>query len=249
MGRLIGYLVATVTAVLNWYAFEYLAEWLGASDPSFVATMLLVSIVVHELGHLAVLEANGIRTYLVFLVILGGAIPDPRQKERFDALSWNTKAGIYLAGVAANILVIVAYGILYGAGAVTGAELMQVANLNGSLILFNLLPFGIFDGGRFTKVLFDSVSEDRDRDFVHGMAITIGIVGIATAILTLQFYFGTIYLIFWGLRLQSKRDDPKGSYDRRAMTVEEQRTWAGAYVFLVALGITLLSTTTDWLRV
>ncbi len=94
MKRSTGILVAVGTAALNWLVFLQTGKWLHFQDPAFFATAITMTLVIHELGHLVVLEANGIKTHLIFLVILGGAMPDPSCKDKLDKLPWSNKAAI-----------------------------------------------------------------------------------------------------------------------------------------------------------
>ncbi len=248
MKRTTGILVAVGTAVLNWIVFLQIGKWLHFQDPNFFATAITMTLVIHELGHLIVLEANGIKTHLIFLVILGGAMPDPSCKDKLDRLPWSNKAAIYLAGVTANVFVVVAYGILTAMGAVTVTHLEAVVNISGALILYNLLPLWIFDGGHFAKVFFDSVSEDRDGHFVWGIGITFFIAAIMLIALGGQDLTVSGLWLFWGLQFRAKHDDPYGSRSELAMTVNQQRNWAIYYLFLLILGMVFLATTRVWIK-
>ncbi|MCL4399668.1 M50 family metallopeptidase [Patescibacteria group bacterium] len=248
MKRSVSILVAVITAILNWYAFAQIGHWLKLQDPNFFATVILATVVVHELGHLIFLEANGIKTHLIFLVIMGGAVPDASCKNKLDNLPWSKKAAIYLAGVSGNLIVVIVFAILAAAGNITITQLEGVVNISGNLILYNLLPLWIFDGGHFAKVLFNSISEDRDGYFVWAIGITFFIMTILMAILSAQVFFMTAIWLFWGLQFQAKHDDPEGSYNKLAMTKNQQRNWGIYYAFLLILGLVFMSTTRVWLK-
>lgn len=247
MKRFIGLVVAVATAALNWWVFYSIAVHFHSQDPWFMATALLASVVVHELGHLSVLEANGIRTYLVFLVILGGAIPDPSQKARLNHLPWNTKALIYLAGVFGNTLVIIAGLVMMANDAITPQQYQSLVNLNAVLILFNLFPVFIFDGGRFAKVLFDSIPEDKDAMYVFVIWAVYAVAVGTVSLLTHQLYTTGLLVLLWGLHFQAKHDDVNGSHNRLAMKSGQIKAWATVYVLLLAVSLYLSTLSKTWM--
>jgi Zn-dependent protease len=247
MKRFIGYVVAAITAALNWWVFYTVAVHFHSQDPWFMATALLVSVVVHELGHLSVLEWNGIRTYLVFLVVLGGAIPDSKQRTKFNELPWNTKAALYLAGVFGNLLVVAGGLLLYWTGHLTEQQCLSLAYLNGTLVLFNLLPITLFDGGRFAKVLFDSVPESRDHVYVFAIWFAYATVAVTVSVLAGHLYTTSIIVLLWGLHIKARNDDPTGSYNHLAMTAAQTRGWATTYLLLLAISLALTTVTESWM--
>lgn len=247
MKRLIGITIAVVTAILNWWAFYYIAVHFGSQNPWFMATSLLTAIVIHELGHWIVLEISGIRTYLIFLVILGGALPDPSLKRRHDALPWGRQAFINLAGVLGNVLMVFGAFVLRVLGYISDRELLSIANLNGSLILYNLFPLFIFDGGRFAKVLFNSVPEDKDFNYVFAIGIPYLVAAILASILTGGYFLTGAFILLWGLQFQARNDDPNGSNHRLAMPPAETRRWAALYIALLCIGLWWMAITPSWM--
>ncbi len=185
-------------------------------------------------------------THVFFGVILGGAMPDlkygaPKMKQ----LNWHQLTAVALAGVTANFAIILGSLLLYAAGELSLEHMSRIVNMNGGLILFNLLPFGTLDGGRFAKAFFDSVCEHEDMPYAIRMGT---IVMIASMVLI---FFGTtdpvvVGLLVFGLRKKAVSDDPNGSCDKRAMTKSQQRHWAMFYNALVVASMIAiaLSTTT-----
>lgn len=247
MSRWIGIPLAVGTAIFNWWIFYKIAEHYHSINPFFIANILMLAIVLHEIGHLVVMEKNGIKTHLIFLVILGGAITDPKYAKKLKVLPWSTLAAIYIAGVTTNVLMVLCSFILQQMGYLTSGQLAQIVNLNGCLILYNLLPFWIVDGGRFTKILFDSISEDRDFGFAIKIAATVGIIAIMASVLSLRNFILTAWLIFWGLHFKANHDDPQGSFSSRAMTRRQQSNWAIYYIILISIGIIFLAITKTWM--
>lgn len=247
MSRWIGIPLAVTTAFLNWLVFYKVAAYFHSKDPIFIANILILAIVLHELGHLIILESHGIKTHLIFLVVMGGAISDPKYNVKRKQLSWSTLAAVSLAGVTANVLMVIGSFVLYWTGLLTSGQLSQIANLNGVLILYNLLPLWIFDGGHFAKFLFNSIPEDKDFGYMVRIAATVGIMAIMATILSKYDFTITFCLIFWGLHFQSHHDDPRGSYSQLAMTRKQQCNWASYYVLLISLGIVLMAATKKWM--
>ena len=244
--RIVGVTIAAVTAILNWYAFYWIAVKFGSHAPAFMATSTLIAIVAHELCHLAVMERYGVMTHLVFLVILGGAVPDLNCNQQLDSLKWGQLANISMAGVAGNLVVGLAAIVLYQLGGLTAAEMGSVVNLNGILIFSNLIPFGIFDGGRFAKVFFNSVPEAED----HAYVLWIGMILVPLAFILLFIYKQDVVtmlgLLLWGLSFRAKNDDPRGSRSPLAMTRMQQVYWAAAYTATVCCGMLMVATTKSW---
>ena len=246
MNRSVSVLVAVITFILNWFLFWKGAEYFGFREPSFIATLIMGALLIHELGHWVMFEVNGVKAHIFFAVILGGAVPASDYIERFKRLRWSKRAAIYLAGVVGNLIMVACAAVLYGLGFLSGSHLEQVANLNGILIALNLIPFGMLDGARFVTLLFDSVSEDRDWRFAMTLGATIGIIILAVSLTSSQSWTGTNFMLYLGLVMKSKNDDPRGSFNRLAMTPLQQRWFAAVYAMLFVAGVLLSSFTPSW---
>lgn len=247
MKRLYSLLFALSTFVATWWVYTLVCPHLFPKlDPVFFATSVIVSVLVHELGHWLVFEKNGIKTHLVFLVVLGGASPWSEYAKRLKNLPWSTHAAVALAGVMGNLAVVVGGWLVYLFGYLTWDQWSRLANLNGELILYNMLPFGILDGGRFAKLLFNSVPEWEDGKVMLRMTATIGLLILMIALFSPERFMLTFWLFFWGLHFQSNHDDPNGSYSHLAMDRKQQERWAAVYLAMIFSGLILLATTTKW---
>lgn len=111
--------------------------------------ILVTSIVIHELGHWAMMRRAGFDP-LVFTMVVGGAtyVPDRIWRERRPLLTLGQEVAIHLGGPLASL------GLLTLAWAATTygpwrpvAEIL--CYLNGWILLTNLLPIPGLDGGRF----------------------------------------------------------------------------------------------------
>ncbi|MBU1890446.1 hypothetical protein KJ782_03050 [Patescibacteria group bacterium] len=245
MSRWVGIPGAAITAALNWVVFFLGAQMLHSSRPEFIATILIVSLVIHELAHLITMEAYGIKGHIAFLAILGGAMPDKDYERVMQRLPWTKVAAIALAGATACVIVIIVSFLLGLLKVLPLEDVLRIVSLNGWIILLCLIPRWMFDGGYFIKALFNSISEDRDARYVEIMTSVIGIAMIALLVYKakhmLQF-IPVFFLIFWGLQFWSTHDNPRGSRSQLAMTRTQQARWAVYYVFLVIVGLVAAAT-------
>ncbi len=248
MKRLGLFLIAFATAVANYFVFVWVANAFHLDNPEFLASILILAIVIHEVGHMIVLEHYGVKTYMFFAVILGGVGPQKAYVEKFKNLPWGQVSAVALAGVMGNVLMVVASLLLYSLGYVSGEEFSRIANLNGLLIFWNLIPFGMLDGGRVAKALFDSIPENEDGKYVLMFRVTI-LIG---AIILLAFNAANViiaaYAFFFAIRHKANNDDPNGSYSEKAMTKSQYEKWAMIYLILFLAGLALGAIFPDWLN-
>lgn len=242
-----GYLIAITTAALNYAVFYFVAKLLGSTIPHFIAGALLSAIVVHEIGHLLAFEANGIPAKMFFAVLIGGAAPFKGYESKFKQLSWSRQAGIMLAGVTGNFVVMLGAFLIYKFGYLTCNELLRVMSLNAILIFWNLVPVWIFDGGRFAKILFNSIDEKRDKRFVLVITVFFFVTVLMLCFFSDKFLIVNACLLFWGLHYQSKHDDPAGSYSQKAISRSHQKWWATLYVIMLIAAAVIEALTPVWL--
>ncbi len=243
--------LALSTLAISGYAYYLAAKagWIGKNnDPIFITIVLCISILVHECGHMLMFELNGIKTRMFFAVILGGVTPVGQDVKKYIRLPWSQQAAIALAGVIGNCLVIAGSWLFYGVGVLTATEASVITNLNCSLIMFNLIPFSILDGGRFAKILFDSVPEWKDFAVVRLITTVVMITMGITMLVTGKIYSFTALLMFFGLKRQATHDNPLGSHNRRAMTTQQQNLWITIYCVLIMIGILGTALTKDYLK-
>lgn len=249
MNRLVGYLIAFVTAAMSYWIFYIGASFFGAANPHFIASAILATLIVHETAHLIVMEANKIPAKIIFLVILGGASPLSGNEPKLEKLPWERQVVIILAGVIGNFAIIIGSYVLSQFNYLSPGDFMKILNMNGVLILWNLIPISFFDGGKFTKLLFDSISEDRDSKFAIGLAI--GFI-CAVAVMTIitgnsNFFFVSFFL--WNIHSRSKNDDPYGSENPKAIPRSHQKWWAALYLLMIVIAVVITFATPSWLQV
>lgn len=245
--RLYWVAMALITCLISWGVYYGIAVHYQKADPVFIATIVILSLFIHELGHAVVLELNGVQTKMFFAVIGAGVMPQPQAVPKFKQLSWETMAKLSLAGVIGNLVFV---GLSYGAnlvGVISASQFGRIAALNGNLIFFNLLPFGLVDGGRFTNALFDSLPEDLDLPFARVTGYAILAVAIAVTLITPYSFLIIGWLFLWGVIQKAKHDNAHGSYDQRAMSIADCRTWSAVYVALAIIGLLLMLVRKNWI--
>jgi Zn-dependent protease len=153
LGRIAGitiYLDMMFVLVLLFFTFPYFtAGSTQAMSAGFVIVVgLLLSILLHELGHAAVGALFGARVSYIELTGIGGVAHFERSLPRSAA----ARSLIYLAGPAANLLQWRAYealavAVASGGNRTLALPLAVLASSNFVLMLFNLLPAYPLDGG------------------------------------------------------------------------------------------------------
>ncbi len=253
MSRAMSFLRAAFLAALSWYVYYQLAVFFNSNQPVFLASIVLGSIIIHEMGHWVVMEYNGIKTHLVFYLVVGGAMADKRYQHVMKNLPWSNQAAIYMAGVIAHLaLVLISWFFQWG-GLITAERLSRIANLNGLFIMFNLLPWWKLDGGHFMRVLFNSVPEKNDERFVRWISLFVTFaIGLMIG-LRARYFMRTLpdftlffVLFFWGLHFRATHDDTKGSRSRLAMSKRSQIAWASIYVACLIISFLLVGLLPHW---
>ncbi len=146
-----------------------------------------------------------------------------------------------------NVIVCMGAVILYLAGQLSTYTTLLTLNVGGSLLVYNLLPVWIFDGGHFVGYLFNSVSEDRDRKYQLTMSALIIATILVVSALFFQVYFFAAWMVVYGLHHAAEHDDPLGSTSKKAMSRSQQWNWAAFYVALLATGFFTLAATAKYI--
>ena len=263
--RKIWFLIAIGTAVLNYYVFYFIAELFGSKNPGFIALLFASAVIIHELFHFVAFEANGIHARMFFLLVMGGTCELKSFKEKFVNLSLEKKAIIFISGVFGNIILIVVFFFLFKEGFLSQKEFFSALNLNSVLILYNLFPLWIFDGGYFAKTLFDSIN-NRRRDTDYELAMLAGFVGILMIImiitgnlditsflaipLALHIRARMLISLRWipfDLHIRSRTEEPIGFESLKAIPMSRQKWWATLYLILILISAIIVANTTSWI--
>src|SRR5437667_12322091 len=128
------------------------------------ATLLFVSVLVHELAHSFVALRHGVEVVSIRLFIFGGVaqIASEPKSGRHEFL-------IALAGPAASMILAFFFGGIYlfsllrSASSPLGAIAWYLASANAILALFNLIPGFPLDGGRILRAFLLDRLHDTGR--------------------------------------------------------------------------------------
>lgn len=214
-------LVTVVTFLLSVWAAKWLfRDWTAA-------WLLVGSIAIHEFGHMLAVYAYGGKPNLLFIPLLGAATL--YTNEEFERLNWFQRAILGLSGCIFNFLILVASILIYQFGE-GGKYWLFLTALNSSLVVFNLLPLGIFDGGHFARALFSSLDEKDDRLFARAVTSLSYIACFTLAVMGKLTFFHVG--IAFGMLDGSRKDDPREAYSPRAMT-RSQAIWLTLFYCLM----------------
>jgi Zn-dependent protease len=165
---------------------------------------LFASVVLHELGHVAVSRRYGIKTHEIVLYPIGGVAKLERTPKAKEEL-W-----IALAGPAVNVLI--AAGLFawlaYTNTPISASVLAEPTDMNvlarvafGNLILaaFNMIPAFPMDGGRVLRAIMarfspEDVATRRAALAGRVLAIVIGLYGVMTMQFMLLFIAFFVYV-------------------------------------------------------
>jgi len=187
-------------------------------------TLLMVTLVIHELGHFAEARRYGLSVRLPFFIPFIGAATTMRNMPGDAA----THAKIALAGPLCGMLAVAAACL--AAGQTNAQGLVFFAQVGGLINLVNLAPMGILDGGTILAPISRWIS-------VAGVVLA----GLLVAFLALTNEFSPIVLVIAGFavygvvsRFRRHRTQHYRSVRRRAKLVLGL-VWvaAGGYLFFV----------------
>lgn len=262
--RLLWLFIAVGTAVLNYFVFYWVAEILGSKNPGFIALMLISAVIVHEVFHFIAFKLNCIPAKMYFLIVAGGTSEFRNYKENFKNLAWERKSVIVLAGVFGNFLVIGVSYFLFQGNYIALNEFLAILNLNGVLILYNLIPLWPFDGGYFSSMLFDSITKKRNANYKFTLLGTfVGVSIVALEItnkleiisfilipltLSIRAHLKTNFCLKpFDLHIWSRKHDSMEAEDFRAIPVVHQKWWAAFYLILILIGAVIVANTASWI--
>ncbi len=214
-----------VLFLIIWLLSGYYRDLLGGSQDSIEPYTLAVlsalgffaSILLHELGHALIALRNKIGISQITLWMFGGIASLDREPE-----SPGAEFRIAAAGPAVTLAITItclAVGfaidpstfweaVLFDPNAKISASvavLAWLANINGAILLFNLLPAFPLDGGRIVRAIAWRLTKDRDKGTLfaarlgQGFAYAFIAIGILLALSGALFSGVWLALIGWML--------------------------------------------------
>lgn len=160
------------------------AIWLAVlmlfSEPSQL-TALIVAVLLHELGHIAVARALGIGISRLHLSVLGARLEVARE------ISYLSELLLAAGGPLSGLFLALGARLASGAAAgVFGVWLVSLSTVSLCLSLFNLLPIPTLDGGRIYFCFFCSL---------FGLRAARGITRSLALLCLLSLWLLSVYLL------------------------------------------------------
>jgi Zn-dependent protease/predicted transcriptional regulator len=164
--------------------------WAYVTAGATAALLLVASILIHELTHAVVAQANGVKVDRIVLWLLGG-VAQLRGEPRTPGVDFAIAAvGPLASFVLGGLFGIAAVGWLAIAGeGLAAATLAYLAAINVLLAVFNLMPAAPLDGGRVLRAGMWWITGDRPRSAVFAaragrfFGVFLIVFGIAGALL------------------------------------------------------------------
>lgn len=200
-----------VIVSLSWQLFP--AAYPGWSQPLYwaigIATSLLffASLLAHELAHSLVGRANGVTIKSITLFIFGGVAQMTREATKAGAEFKMAAAGPACSLAIGGVFALVWF-LTKDISEPLSAMAFYLAQINGLLAAFNLIPGFPLDGGRVFRSLMWRFSGNYQRSTLiatrlgQGVAYSFILGGILMIIL-LNEWLGGIWLAFIGWFLQN----------------------------------------------
>ncbi len=155
-----------IFVLLSWMLARsyYPAEMKGGSLAQYwvmgvvTATLLFVSVLLHELGHSLVARRYKVGVRSITLFIFGGVSDIKTEPPSAGAEFWIALAGPLTSFVLAGLFALLQPAV--GAVAPLAAVAKYLAFINGMLGVFNLVPGFPLDGGRVFRAIVRGVTHD-----------------------------------------------------------------------------------------
>lgn len=147
--------------------FLLLGAWLNYMDHQGIFWNTMFSCTVHEVCHLCVLRLLKIPIRRVCITVVGAEICVE------SGMTYRGEMAAALAGPVGNFL------LAWGASRCSGGELL--AGINLALGLFNLIPAGRLDGGRFLCCILSVLLGPERGEWVSGQLSGLCLLGLCAA--------------------------------------------------------------------
>jgi len=195
------------------------------------ATLIMVSLIIHEYGHIWAMRAVGIPTKGIYLIpfVGGAAVPERAFRNRMEEQFVSIAGPIF--GLAQGYFLYLMYLLLDLP--LLGAAAGWVALFN----VFNLLPIPPLDGGRIIKSATFSIGKIWGLIFMG-----LGFVGAFILMVSMNFFLlGLIALLsFFEIIWEARAGARDGEFHIRRMDRGQVFQCLGLYVLVVAAFVALM---------
>ncbi len=238
-----GFFFLSLISIVFSYGAYYFTAWIfGSENPTFWATALIITVVVHELGHYIVFKICGIRSCIFVFFILGGAGPIEKEGiEKLKNLSPLSYCSLVIAGIGVNLFsVLVAFG-LQKIQIIEASTFVRFAHLNGFITLCNLLPVMALDGNKIIATIFRSFGKAEANLYARQINVSFLTLSIFTSLISngeVPIFFHIIFMFLINSRIK-KPILGKGyeDYNNRFFLEEkEAKIWTAIYLIFLSLG-------------
>jgi Zn-dependent protease len=197
-------------------------RYFTSGDPQIMSVGLLIiagiiaSILLHELGHAFMARFYKTGVSEIALTGLGGVA-------RFSSSLPRTvlpRVLIYLAGPAANLLLWLGCDALIAPAVANGKPfvalvLLQLANINWFLMVFNLLPAFPLDGGHTLDAVLGKLAGPLwSQRIVGGLGIVVSVLIALYAVTSLPGSIFLLFLAFWMAEINWTQLQSAGGFRR-----------------------------------
>lgn len=191
--------IVILSIIFHEVAHGYVANWLG--DPTAKLQGRLTLNPISHIDPIGSVLVPGILALSGTPFLIGWAKPVPYNPYNLRHGKWG-EAAVAFAGPATNILIAIAFAILFRLGFLATPALVQVGVLvimaNLVLAIINLIPIPPLDGSKIVKALLPyqaSVAYSR----IEHMTYALGPIGLIGVLLLLIFVFSEPVgqFVFW----------------------------------------------------
>jgi hypothetical protein len=163
--------------------------------------------------------------------------------KRFQQAKHAHEALVAAAGPLVNIILSI-LGLIIAIPVATREFGLAVAVLNASLAFFNLLPFGMLDGGRLAKALYASADDFTDEKITFKLSVG-AVIGCVAAFFAGGLNLGALLLI-WGVHRQEDRDNPDDHTHHRSMGNKSALAWACLWAAISVSALLVMAALDDF---
>ncbi|MDO8575415.1 MAG: hypothetical protein Q7R78_01810 [bacterium] len=184
--------MAVFSATLSFFVYWSLGTILGRADALWLASMLIASVVIHELFHFITMEYMGVKTNLYFMIVAAYSIPDKDCAYKLREFSWRKNSLLLIAGVPGNLFLVLVTLLCLLGGIISQKEFEQVCFINGNIILFDLIIPTLADGSKVMRRLLGSAR--GDLEWMQRLAFG----GVGISIFLTVSHLGGSFPPYWG---------------------------------------------------
>jgi Zn-dependent protease len=188
---------------------EFYPQWSDAQRwvaGAFVAGIFFLSVLAHELSHAIISNRNGLPVRSITLFVFGGVANLTKEPDT-AALEFRIAIVGPLTSLALGAVFAVAFAVIRPFSDGLAGIAANLALINASLAVFNMLPGFPLDGGRVFRSIVWARNKNRLRSTRTasrvGEWIAYGIMGVGVALTLFGDFVGGVWFLFIGFFLRN----------------------------------------------